>query len=115
MSAGSVTREVELNRRQTSVDRLRSVAGSLRLRWAWASALLAGVFLLLAQKKVAKEKGTPGSAPGVARFLALLGRPGGLPELACGSDKASRLPPARLRCSAPLKGPGKPSGAEMVL
>jgi len=34
-------------------------------------------FLLLRQKKIAKEKATPGSAPGVARFLALLGRPGG--------------------------------------
>ncbi len=34
-------------------------------------------FLLLRQKKVAKEKATPGSAPGCARSLALLGRPGG--------------------------------------
>ena len=34
-------------------------------------------FLLLRQKKVAKEKATPGSAPGFARFLALLGTPGG--------------------------------------
>ena len=33
-------------------------------------------FLLLRQKKVAKEKATPGSAP--CGFLALLGRPGGL-------------------------------------
>jgi len=61
-------------------------------------------FLLLRQKKVAKEKATPGAAPGVARFLALLGGPGGLPELACGSDKASRPPPAFLRCSAPSTG-----------
>jgi len=43
-------------------------------------------------------------------FLALLGSPGGLPELACGSDKASRLPPARLRCSAPRKGPERRHG-----
>ena len=42
-------------------------------------------------------------------YLALLGRPGGLPELACGSNKASRLPPAHLRCSAPLKGARKAS------
>jgi len=42
-------------------------------------------------------------------FLALLGGPGGLPELACGSDKASRKPPARLRCSAPLMGIRKAS------
>ena len=61
-------------------------------------------FLLLRQKKVAKEKATPRSAPGVARSLALLGRPGGLPELACGSDMANRNPPARLRCSAPSTG-----------
>jgi hypothetical protein len=66
-------------------------------------------FLLLRQKKVAKEKATPGSAPRYARSLALLGRPGGSPELACGSDKASRLPPASLRCSAPLKGARKAS------
>jgi hypothetical protein len=34
-------------------------------------------FLLLRQKKVAKEKATPRAAPGVARSLALLGEPGG--------------------------------------
>jgi len=34
-------------------------------------------FLLLRQKKVAKEKATPGSASGYARSLPLLGRPGG--------------------------------------
>ena len=33
-------------------------------------------FLLLRQKKVAKEKATPRSAPGFARSLALLGTPG---------------------------------------
>ena len=66
-------------------------------------------FLLLRQKKVAKEKATPGSAPGVARSLALLGRPGGSLELACGSNKASRNPPACLRCSAPLMGTRKAS------
>ena len=37
----------------------------------------ASYFLLLRQKKVSKEKATPGSVPGYARFLALLGRPGG--------------------------------------
>ena len=50
-------------------------------RAGFSDALLSAVdrrayFLLLRQKKVAKEKATPGSAPGVARFLALLGRPG---------------------------------------
>ena len=44
---------------------------------AWGSALRASYFLLLRQKKVSKEKATPGSVPGCARFLALLGRPGG--------------------------------------
>jgi hypothetical protein len=71
-------------------------------------------FLLLRQKKVAKEKATPGSASGYARSLPLLGRPGGLPELACGSNKASRLPPARLRCSAPLKGAQKRLGSTVL-
>jgi hypothetical protein len=69
-------------------------------------------FLFDGKKKVAKEKATPGSESGYARSLALLVGPGGSHELACGSDNASRLPPARLRCSAPPKGPGKPSGAE---
>ena len=64
-------------------------------------------FLLLRQKKVAKEKATPRSAPGVARSLALLGSPGGLPELACGSNMANRNPPASLRCSAPSTGTRK--------
>ena len=45
---------------------------------AWGVALRASHFLLLRQKKVSKEKATPGSVPGYARFLALLGRPGGL-------------------------------------
>ena len=48
------------------------------------SALRAAYFLLLRQKKVSKEKATPGLVPGCARFPALLGEPGGLPELACG-------------------------------
>ena len=95
----------------------------------WVSANERGVppcwrayFLLLRQKKVAKEKATPGAAP--FGFLALLGRPGtprvlpraashrsgrALPELTCGSDKASRHPPARLRCSAPSTGTRKAS------
>jgi hypothetical protein len=65
-------------------------------------------FLLLRQKKVAKEKATPGSAPfGV---LALLGRPGGCGTRATPSNSPRRLPPARLRCSAPLMGAPKASG-----
>ncbi len=65
-------------------------------------------FLLLRQKKVAKEKATPWSTPRYAGFLALLGRPGGWPNSPlCGSDMASRKPPTRLRCSASSKGKGK--------
>ncbi len=66
-------------------------------------------FLLLRQKKVAKEKATPGSAPGVARSLALLGRPGGLLNSPAAQTDASRRPPAVLRCSAPLRGTRKAS------
>jgi len=66
-------------------------------------------FLLLRQKKVAKEKATPGSAPGVARSLALLGRPGGLLNSPAAQTDASRMPPAVLRCSAPLRGTRKAS------
>ncbi len=47
------------------------------------SALRASHFLLLRQKKVSKEKATPGSAPGYARSLALLGRPGGCGTRGC--------------------------------
>ncbi len=86
--------------------------------WATMSVVFrpcgASHFLLLRQKKVSKEKATPGRCP-LRGFPALLETPGGLPELACGSDKASRRPPAFLRCSAPSKGPGKASGTEQWL
>ena len=72
------------------------------------SALRAAYFLLLRQKKVSKEKATPGLAPGVARFLALLGEPGGwrnspaaqaapakIPRLACVAQRRSRGPVKR--------------------
>jgi len=72
-------------------------------------------FLLLRQKKVAKEKPTPRSAPGCARSLALLDAPGGwLNSPLRGSDNASRLPPDRLRCSAPLRGTPKTSGSQKL-
>ena len=71
-------------------------------------------FLLLCQKKVAKEKATPGSASGYARSLPLLGRPGGSHELACGSNNANRQPPANLRCSAPSKGERKASRGDRL-
>jgi len=75
------------------------------LSQAGVSALRASHFLLLRQKKVSKEKATPGSAPGVARSLALLGRPGGslnspaaqtprtdCPRPACVAQRLSRGP-----------------------
>ena len=65
-------------------------------------------FLLLRQKKVAKEKATPWSTPRYAGCLALLVEPGGwLNSPLRGSNIASRKPLARLRCSASSKGRGK--------
>ena len=72
-------------------------------------------FLLLRQKKVAKEKATPGYAVGCADFPALLDGPGGrLNSPLRGSDNASRLPPARLRCSALHMGTRKSVAARPV-
>ena len=78
------------------------------LSLAEGSALRASHFLLLRQKKVSKEKATPGSAPGCARSLALLGRPGGWlnspsaqttpaegPRPACVAQRLSRGPQKR--------------------
>ena len=75
---------------------------------AWGSALLAGVLSFASPKESSQRKGDPrvGAPSG---FLPLLDGPGGLPELACGSNMASRQPPARLRCSAPLMGTPKAS------
>ena len=82
------------------------LAGSAE--WAWVSALLAGVLSFASPKESSQRKGDPrvGAPSG---FLPLLDGPGGLPELACGSNMASRQPPARLRCSAPLMGTRKAS------
>lgn len=70
------------------------------------SALPAGVLSFALPKESSQRKGNPwlGSPSG---FLPLLGRPGDSHELAFGSDNANRLLPARLRCSAPLKGAKK--------
>ncbi len=72
------------------------------------SALRAGVLSFASPKESSQRKGDPwvGAPSG---FLALLGEPGGSHELACGSNNANRLLPARLRCSAPLKGTRKAS------
>ena len=65
-------------------------------------------FLLLRQKKVAKEKATPRAAPALPVPCATR-KAGRLAKLACGSNNASRLPPAFLRCSAPSTGTRKAS------
>ena len=67
-------------------------------------------FLLLRQKKVAKEKATP-TAPALPVPCATRNA-GRLAKLACGSDNASRQPPAFLRCSAPSAGTRKASGLD---
>ena len=68
-------------------------------------------FLLLRQKKVAKEKATLGrrrAAPGSLRYSVLAGAA----ELGpAGLRQSSPFFRQRLRCSAPPKGPGKPSVA----
>jgi hypothetical protein len=70
---------------------------------------LRGVSLFLASPRKSKQKeGDPGSVP-AARVPCATRPSGRLAKLACGSDNASRKPPASLRCSAPLKGPGKAS------
>ena len=66
----------------------------------------ASYFLLLRQKKVSKEKATPGSAPlrGSLRYSALAGAA----ELgATPLKQSSPFFRQRLRCSAPLKGARK--------
>jgi len=69
-------------------------------------------FLLLRQKKVAKEKATPGAAPALPVPCATRNA-GRLAKLACGSNNASRLPPAFLRCSAPSTGTPNASGLDL--
>ena len=65
------------------------------------SALRASHFLLLRQKKVSKEKATPGSAPGYARSLALLAAGWGCGTRACGPQTVLALfPPAAALLSA---------------
>ena len=65
-------------------------------------------FFLLRQEKVAKKKATPGAAPATPVPCATRNA-GRLAKLACGSNNASRLLPAFLRCSAPSTGTRKAS------
>ena len=69
----------------------------------WGSAWRACNFFLLRQEKVTKKKATPGSTPGFARFLALLGLPGG----------SLNSPPAGTRTTRP-EGPRKPCVAQRL-
>ena len=65
-------------------------------------------FLLLRQKKVAKEKATPGYAPGYAGFPALLGTGGGCGTRGCAPQTVLALfPPAPALLGAPH---GDPKG-----
>ena len=75
---------------------------------AWGSALLAGVLSFASPKESSQRKGDP--RVGALRVPCATRQAGRLAKLACGSDNASRQPPARLRCSAPLMGTPKSSG-----
>ena len=74
---------------------------------AWGSALLAGVLSFASPKESSQRKGDP--RVGALRVPCATRQAGRLAKLAFGSDNASRLPPARLRCSAPLMGTPKAS------
>ena len=74
---------------------------------AWGSALLAGVLSFASPKESSQRKGDP--KVGALRVPCATRQAGRLAKLACGSDNASRLPPAFLRCSAPLMGTPKAS------
>ena len=82
------------------------LAGSVER--AWGSALLAGVLSFASPKESSQRKGDP--RVGALRVPCATRQAGRLAKLACGSDNASRLPPAFLRCSAPLMGTRKASG-----
>jgi hypothetical protein len=74
---------------------------------------LRGVSLFLASPRKSKQKeGDPGSVP-AAPVPCATRNAGRLAKLAFGSNNASRLLPAFLRCSAPLKGPGEASALNL--
>jgi hypothetical protein len=68
------------------------------------SALTADVLSFASPKESSQRKGDPWVGAGLRPVPCATRRAGRLAKLACGSDNASRLPPPRLRCSAPLKG-----------
>ena len=80
---------------------------SLIIAQAWGSALLAGVLSFASPKESSQRKGDPWLCARLRRVPCATRNAGRLAKLACGSDNASRLPPALLRCSARHKGPNK--------
>ena len=73
---------------------------ALSLYRAWVSALLAGVLFLASPRKSSQKEGDPRLRGWLRQLPCATRRSGRLAKLACGSDNASRLPPALLRCSA---------------
>ena len=93
---------------RTGGIRMWPEVGVFLFNWHGVPPCWRAYFLLLRQKKVAKEKATPGAAP--FGFLALLGRPGGLlnspaaqttqadcPRPACVAQRLPRGPQRRPR------------------
>jgi hypothetical protein len=80
---------------------------SLGLFQAGGFALRASVLSFASPKESSQRKGDP--RVGALRVPCATRNAGRLAKLACGSDNASRLPPALLRCSAPLMGARKAS------
>ncbi len=74
------------------------------------SASPAGVLSFASPKESSQRKGDPWVGAGLRPVPCATRQGGRLAKLACRSDNASRLPPPRLRCSAPLKGARKTSG-----
>jgi hypothetical protein len=81
---------------------------------AWGVALRASHFLLLRQKKVSKEKATPGSVSGCAGFPALLETPGGWLNSPAAQTTPADCPRrsyvAQHLSRGPVKHPGPSSG-----
>jgi hypothetical protein len=97
------------------VDRNRRGApwpmGGLAFLRRWVPPCGRAYFLLCGQKKVAKEKATPGSSPGCARFPALLGLSGGLRNSGLRPSDSPRPFPAQAYVARRLpRGPEKRPG-----
>jgi len=76
---------------------------------AWVSALLAGVLSFVWPKESSQRKGHPWVGAGVAGSLRYSERRAAAELGALPLKQSSPKAPAFLRCSAPLKGPGKAS------